>query len=182
MVISRNVIFTKIKLPRYDIIVPFVCGKCGTCCMTYIPRISAADLMIIAQHLKWPAMDLLDRYTDGYLKRLRGRPGPCLLLDDSRLCRIYDHPLRPDACRLYPFSYEGTDADCDAYLEHERVVESLLADEKHFEVYDVSFCPDRDFRLIPDPEWPNVRRKLERSAVSRELIRAFLILNKGRMK
>ena len=170
-------IFTKIELPENDIVVPFICRKCGTCCMTYIPSVPAEDLVTISQHLKWPPGDLIIRHTEAYLNRLRGKPEPCIFLDDRRLCRIYNHPLRPDVCRLYPFSFGRTDADCAAYLEHKRLVEILLMNEKSFEIYDASFCPNRDVRLIPDSKWPGIRRKLMLSNTSTEMIRSFLIMN-----
>ena len=174
---TRSLIFTKIELPGHDIVVPFICRKCGTCCMTYIPRLSAEDLMTISRYLKWSPADLILHHTEVYLKRLRGKPEPCIFLNDQKLCRIYNHPLRPSDCRLYPFSYGGTDADCAAYLEHTRVVEVLLMNEKSFEIYDASFCPNPDVRLIPDSKWPEIRRTLRLSNASREMVRAVLILN-----
>ena len=149
--------------------------------MTYIPRVSMEDLTNISSYLKWSPEDLISRHTEAYLKRLRGKRGPCIFLDNQRLCQrlcmIYSHPLRPDVCRLYPFSFGGTDADCDAYLEHTRVVQIFLAGEKYFEIYDASFCPNRDVRLIPDSKWPEICRKLKLANASSEMIRAFLILN-----
>jgi Fe-S-cluster containining protein len=177
MINTKGVIFTKIELPGNDIVIPFICRKCGTCCMTYVPRIPVNDLMTISQYLKWPPEDLISRHTDAYLKRLRGRPESCVFLDDQRLCWIYNHPLRPEVCRLYPFSFGGTDADCAAYLEHKRLVEMLQMNEKSFEIYDASFCPNRDVRLIPDSKWPGICCKLRLSNASREMIKAFLILN-----
>ena len=174
---TSGLLFTKIELPGHDIAVPFICRKCGTCCMTYIPRFKAEDLMTISQYLKWPPADLIYHHSDGYLKRLRGKPEPCIFLNDQKLCIIYNHPIRPSDCRLYPFSYGGTDADCAAYLEHTRVVKALLMNEKSFEIYDASFCPNPDVRLIPDSKWPEIRRTLRLSNVSREMIRALLILN-----
>lgn len=174
---ARDVIFTKIELPGHDIVVPFICQKCGTCCMTFIPRISPEDLMTISRYLKWSPEDLISHHTETYLKRLRGKAEPCVFLNDQKLCMIYSHPLRPDVCRLYPFSFGGTDADCDAYLEHTRVVQILLADEKPFEIYDASFCPNCDVRLIPYSKWPEICRKLKLSNASSQMIKEFLILN-----
>ena len=174
---TRDVIFTKIELPGNDIVVPFICRKCGTCCMTYIPRILTEDLITIAKYLKWSPGDLISLHTDIYLKRLRGKPEPCIFLDNQKLCMIYGHPLRPDVCRLYPFSFGGTDADCNAYLEHTRVVEILLKNEKSFEIYDASFCPNRDVRPIPDSKWPEICQSLKLSNASSDMIKAFLILN-----
>jgi Fe-S-cluster containining protein len=174
---TRDVIFTKIELPGYDIAVPFICRKCGTCCMTYIPRLPAEDLMTISRYLKWSLEDLISHHTEGYRRRLRGKPEPCIFLSDQKLCRIYNLPLRPADCRLYPFSYGGTDADCAAYLEHTRVVKALLMNEKSFEIYDASFCPNPDVRFIPDSKWSEICRTLRLSNVSRKMIRALLILN-----
>jgi Fe-S-cluster containining protein len=174
---TKGMLFTKIELPGNDIVVPFICRRCGTCCMTYIPRVSAEDLTGISGYLNWPTADLISRHTEAYLKRLRGRPEPCIFLTDRRLCSIYSHPLRPEVCRLYPFSFGGTDADCEAYLEHTRVVAALLMNKKYFEIYDASFCPNRDFRLIPDGEWPEISRRLGLSNASEEMISAFLVLN-----
>ena len=174
---TRDVIFTKIELPGHDIAVPFVCRKCGTCCMTYIPGFKADDLVTISRYLKWPPADLIYQHTEGYLKRIRGKPEPCIFLTNQKLCRIYKHPLRPSDCRLYPFSYGGTDADCAAYLEHTRVVKALLINEKSFDIYDASFCPNPDVRLMPASKWPEIDRTLRLSNVSRKMIRALLILN-----
>jgi Fe-S-cluster containining protein len=174
---TSGVLFTKIELPGHDIAVPFICRKCGTCCLTYIPGFKAEDLMTISRYLKWPPVDLIYRHTEGYLKRIRGKPEPCIFLNDQKLCRIYKHPLRPSDCRLYPFSYGGTDANCDAYLEHTRVVKALLMNEKSFEIYDASFCPNPDVRLIPVSKWPGICRTLRLSNVSRKMVRAVLILN-----
>jgi len=49
--------------------------------------------------------------------------------------------------------------------------------EKFFEIYDVSFCPNRDVLLILDIKWPGICRKLRLSDASRELIRVFFLLN-----
>jgi len=170
-------IFTKIELPGHDIVVPFICRKCGTCCMTYIPGFNAEDLMTISLYLKWSPTDLIYRHTEGYLKRIRGKPEPCIFLNDQKLCRIYNHPLRPSDCRLYPFSYGGTDADCAAYLEHTSIVKAFLTSERSFQIYDPSFCPNPEVRSIPASKWPGIRRTLRVSNVSREMIRALLILN-----
>ncbi|HVO65458.1 MAG TPA: YkgJ family cysteine cluster protein, partial [Syntrophales bacterium] len=141
------------------------------------PRIPTEDLITIAKDLKFSSEGLISLYSNIYLKRLCGKTEPCLFLDNRRLCMIYGHPLRPDVCRLYPFSFGGTDADCDAYLEHKRVVEILLADEKSFEIYDASFCPNRNVRLISDSKWPQIHSKLKRLNVTGDMIRAFMILN-----
>jgi Fe-S-cluster containining protein len=174
---TKGMLFTKIELPGNDIVVPFICRRCGTCCMTYIPRVSAEDLTSISGYLQWPTEDLISRHAEAYLERLRGRPEPCIFLTDQRLCRIYSHPLRPEVCRLYPFSFGGTDADCDAYLEHTRVVAALLMNEESFEIYDASFCPNRDFRLIPDAACLEISRRLGLSNASEEMIGAFWVLN-----
>jgi Fe-S-cluster containining protein len=174
---AKGILFTKIELPGNDIVDPFICRRCGTCCMTYIPRMSAEDLTHISEYLKWPTGDLISRHAEAYLKSLRGRPEPCIFLTDQKLCIIYDHALRPEVCRLYPFSFGGTDADCDAYLEHTRVVAALLINEESFEIYDASFCPSRDFRLIPHEDWPEISRRLGLSNASEEVIGAFWVLN-----
>ena len=174
---TGGLIFTKIELRGHDIVVPFICRKCGTCCMTYIPRLPAEDLITISRYLKWSPEDLICHHTEVYLKRLRGKPEPCIFLNDQKLCRIYNHPLRPADCRLYPFCYGGTDADCAAYLEHARVVEVLRVDEKSSEIYDASFCPNPDVRLIPASKWPGICRTLRLSNVSGKMIRALLALN-----
>ena len=174
---TKGILFTKIELSGNDIVVPFICRRCGTCCTTYIPRVSAEDLTSISGYLQWPTEDLISRHAEAYLERLRGRPEPCIFLTDRMLCSIYSHPLRPEVCRLYPFSFGGTDADCDAYLEHTRVVAALLMNEESFEIYDASFCPNRDFRPIPDAAWPEITRRLGLSNASEEMIGAFWVLN-----
>ena len=177
MITTRGLLFTKIELPGNDIVVPFICRKCGTCCMTYIPRMPAEDLVTISRYLKWSPEELISRHTEVYQKKLRGKPETCIFLNDEKLCRIYKHSVRPDVCQLYPFSFGGTDADCSAYREHTRFAEILLMNEKSFEIYDSSFCPNQEVRLIPDSKWPEICRKLRLANASREMVRKFLIMN-----
>jgi hypothetical protein len=54
--------------------------------------------------------------------------------------------------------------------------------EKSFEIYDASFCPNPDVRLVPASKWPEIRRTLRLSNASREMIRALLILNDAPLK
>jgi hypothetical protein len=49
--------------------------------------------------------------------------------------------------------------------------------EKSFEIYDASFCPNLAVRLIPASRWPEISRTVRMSNVSREMVRAVLIMN-----
>lgn len=170
-------LFTKIVFADYDVLVPFVCERCGWCCEHYIPRLMPEEVLRIADDEHWQRDEMLEHYMEYYDGMLHGHSGPCPFLGEDHLCAIHDHPLRPEVCRLYPFSFCDGDERCPSFLVHRRIVRALTRDAEAFERYDSSFCPDMQVRLIPDEARPGIRRKFLEADPPVEVIRPFLALN-----
>jgi Fe-S-cluster containining protein len=173
----RGYLFTKIVFADYDVLVPFVCEQCGWCCEHYVPRLLPEEVLRIADDEHWLREETLGHYMEDYDAMLHGHSGPCPFLEEDHLCAIHDHPLRPDVCRLYPFSFCDGDERCPSFLAHRRIVRALTRDAEPFEHYDSSFCPDLQLRPIPDETRPEIRRKFLEADPPAEGIRPFLALN-----
>jgi hypothetical protein len=48
---KNKYLFSKIELADYDIVVPFVCRRDGSCCRTYMSHIPEKDLIEFADYL-----------------------------------------------------------------------------------------------------------------------------------
>ncbi len=170
-------LFTKLEFRHYDLFVPFICRGCGGCCQTYTPMIAPDRLVVIARYLRMAEAEVLEGYGRTYRQTLVGRPVPCFFCRENR-CLIYHHSLRPDVCRLYPFSFGRPPIDrCPAYAEHSRIINGFLSGEEDCEIYDSSFCPNRNNRPPPETEWPRLIFLLARAGPSREIARRFLKMN-----
>ncbi len=173
----KELLFTKIEFLHFDLVIPFICRQCGTCCRTYTPMMSAEDLEVIARYLKIPENELFSRHEEYRLRYIAGRPLLCPFNEEKR-CLIYRHPLRPDVCRLFPFSFGRPKIrGCPGYDEHTRIVDAFLDGEKDFEIYDSSFCPAPSRRRPPETEWGQLRLALTRAGPSRLAVRHFIRMN-----
>ena len=113
----RGFLFTKIEFRDFDIVVPFVCTCCGWCCEHYLPRFTEREVLRIAGDAHLQCDDTLRQYLEGYEKKRHGRDVSCIFLLGNGLCGIHDHPLRPEVCRLYPFSFRDGDERCPPFRE-----------------------------------------------------------------
>lgn len=173
----KDGLFTKIEFLHFDLLIPFICRQCGTCCRTYTPMMSEKNLATIARHLHIPEHELFSRHDECRMRYIQGRPSPCPFNEGKR-CLIYRHPLRPDVCRLYPFSLGRPKIrGCPGYDEHTRMVDAFLDEEKDYEIYDSSFCPAPGHRRPPETEWGRLRLALSRAEPSRPAVRRFLRMN-----
>ena len=172
----RDYLFTKIEFRSCDLLVPFVCLKCGTCCSGYVPRIPAPDLQVIARYIGKPEKTFIEVYREAYRQHLAGHTVRCIL-HGNNLCSIYDHPLRPEVCDLYPFSFESGDMRCPAYREHLYLVRVLTSGRSGFILYDSSFCPNRDRRPVPEPMCPETLHRFFAAGPSLGVVRAFAAIN-----
>lgn len=170
-------LFTKIEGVQYDILVPFVCLKTGRRCKSYMPGIPEKNLMILARDLHREEADLFREYSLCYRKSMTSHPVSCIFQSENNLCLIYNHPLRPDVCRLYPFSYGGADETCPGYQEHRRLVERLVGRESPCQIYDASFCPNHDLRRIPDQNWYEILETFRAGRPFAELEKKFIEWN-----
>lgn len=170
-------LFSKIETVGYDILVPFVCVKTGGCCSVYMPLIPESNLMQIAHDLHEDPNDLFDACMARFRTNMTTHPEPCIFLDESDLCRIHEHPLRPSVCRLYPFSYGGGAEKCPSYREHKRFLEILIDHSPPLQIYDASFCPNIEVRRIPDLDWPTILKIFQAGRPFPELEQKFIEWN-----
>jgi Fe-S-cluster containining protein len=168
---------TRIRYERFDLLVPFLCRKCGKRCRTYIPQFTERHMEEISDYLGIPFAVCFRLCRD---RRRTGAPGvvsPCPFFSKKdRLCGIY--PLRPDVCRLYPFSFGGGDLSCPEYRRHVRIVGRMTRGEAVRDVHDPSFCPAEEFRPVPPEETGRMVAKFLRAAHSGDLLREFLLVNR----
>jgi Fe-S-cluster containining protein len=173
----KEFLFTKIEFLHFDLVIPFICRQCGACCRTYTPMMSAENLAAIARHLHIPENELFSRHEECRLRYIAGRPRPCPFNEEKR-CLIYRHPLRPDVCRLYPFSFGRPKIrGCPGYDEHTRMVDAFLDGETDYEIYDSSFCPAPSRRRPSETEWERLRLALTGADPSRLAVRRFIRMN-----
>jgi hypothetical protein len=91
--------------------------------------------------------------------------------------RIRDNPLRPEVCRLYPFSFRDGDERCPAFRGHRRIVTALTREEGAFELYDSSFCPEDAPRPIPDQIRPAILHRFLDADPPPEVTLPFIAVN-----
>lgn len=171
-------LFTKIRFADYDVLVPFHCTCCGWCCEHYLPRFTESEIQRIAEDEHRQRDETIRQYLEGYEEKRHGRDVRCIFLLASGLCGMHDHPLRPEVCRLYPFSFRSSDERCPAYRDHRRIVTALTGDTEVFDLYDSSFCPEAELRPVPDELWPTVWRRFIEADPPVEVILPFIRLNR----
>lgn len=175
--------FSKIECQDCDILLPFICRRTGSCCSIYVPRFSFHDLEIIARDLNLHSNNFLSEYQSCYLKRITGHSVRCPLLEGSNHCLIYQHPLRPQVCRLFPFSYGGeVITSCPAHVEHRRLLDCLTEGEREYRVYDSSFCPNLELRPIPQVRWCEISARFQSTPSLPAMSAAFFAFNEPALK
>ena len=170
-------LFTKICFADYDVLVPFVCERCGWCCEHYLPRFTESEILRIAKDAHRQRDETLRQYLEGYEGKRHGRDVSCIFLVGNGLCGIHNHPLRPEVCRLYPFSFRSSDERCPSFRDHRRIVSALTRDAGAFELYDSSFCPDMELRTIPVEAWMEIWRSFLEATPPVEVIPPFIVFN-----
>lgn len=169
-------LFSKIIFKDYDLFIPFVCQRTGKRCRTFMPHISDDDLEKIAHYLHKKEEEIQNQYQECIRKKHTATPLPCIFLNsETNECTIYH--LRPNCCRLYPFSFGGGDPDCPGYREHLHMVETMVAGCSYYTVYDSSFYPHEEPRPVPLGEWKKLFRKFMAAKPSASMIKLFVDLN-----
>ncbi len=171
-------LFTKIRFTDFDVLVPYVCERCGWCCEHYLPRFTESEILRIAEDAHRLRDETLRQYLEGYEKKRHGRDVSCIFLLANGLCGIHNHPLRPEVCRLYPFSFRDCDERCPSYRDHRRIVSALTRDAGAFELYDSSFCPETGLRPVPEDLWPAIIRRFLDADPPVEVIAPFFAFNR----
>lgn len=173
----RGFLFTKIEFRDFDVVVPFVCTRCGWCCEHYLPRFTESEILRIAEDAHRQCVETLRQYLEGYEKKRHGRDVRCIFLLVNGLCGIHDHPLRPEVCRLYPFSFRDGDERCPSFRVHRSIVSALTRDTGALELYDSSFCPETGLRPVPENLWPAILLRFLEAEPPIEVIQFFIVFN-----
>ena len=174
---QQKLMYKIIELNKYDVLLPFVCQKCGACCRGFAPQIPAENLPKIAQHLDKSIEDIRKLHDEAYCKKFTKSPVNCCFLDYKNRCSIY--PMRPEPCQLYPLDTDcgAGDVHCGGYQEFHRIVNAFFARKK----YAALWSPNsywKTVRPIPDHQWPIVWKTLVNAQPSNAMIRKFVNLNK----
>ncbi len=170
-----------IECSDYDIVVPFVCRRCGNCCRNYFPAIEVNTLPEIAGILNRTIHEIQDRLNEGCDAHNSGKPVDCFFLEPGgSRCRI--HEVKPDGCRWFPsLTRAGPDnVDCPGYREFSDAVKALCRNENGAEVQGEGHW--KRFRRIPDTEWQDALKKLEAALVSECFIRQFILRNSEQLR
>jgi Fe-S-cluster containining protein len=161
---------------EYDILVPFVCHRCGNCCRKYEPIIELELLPEIARCLEEPIDVIQNRLCADGLAHSAGHPTDCCFLDPLHVCCLI-YEIRPMSCRQFPpLTGVGAGAvDCPGYREHRRVLSEFTGRLK-----DVPRGPDpaaRRRRQIPPDARRDVLHTLTNARVSDPYRKVFEELN-----
>jgi Fe-S-cluster containining protein len=117
-----------ISFGDYDILVPFVCRRCGNCCRNYDPIVELEMLPEIALCLGEPIAAIQRRLGANSLAHDAGQPTDCCFLHPRHSgCIIYE--IRPTSCRQFPplTGVGAGDVDCPGYREYSRVRNEFTA-------------------------------------------------------
>jgi len=166
-----------IELKEYDVLLPFVCHNCGSCCRGFAPQIPIADFPRIAQHVGKSIEEIERQHSEAYSKKFTDSPIDCSFLNNNNQCSIY--PMRPEPCRLYPLKTDfGTaGVNCIGYKEFHAIVDAFFARRKYAALWR-SDSYRKPVRPIPRHQLTVVWKTFIKAKPSSATIRRFVKLNK----
>ncbi len=165
-----------IEFSEYDIVVPFVCLRCGNCCRNYYPGIEMDMLPEIANSISKPIHEIQARLGEDCSAHNSGRPADCLFLEPGT-SRCLIHEIRPDGCRLFPtLTKTGLGkVDCPGYREFDNAVKALSGRENGTAARKATHL--KETRPVPEGEWEHTLKKLEEAKASALLVQEFVARN-----
>jgi Fe-S-cluster containining protein len=161
---------------EYNIIVPFICHRCGNCCRKYEPIVELELLPEIARCLGEPIDVIQNRLRVDTLSHSAGHPTDCCFLHPRHLCCII-YETRPTSCRQFP-ALDGVGAgtvDCPGYREYKSVLNEFTG-----RLNDVPHGPDttaRGRRQIPPHARRDVLHTLTNANPSEQYLQVFEEMN-----
>lgn len=177
---NRNLRPVKIiEFADYDVVVPFVCHRCGNCCREFYPGIEMEMLPEIAILINKPIREIQARLSEDCDAHNEGRPADCFFLEPgTNRCLIY--PIRPDGCRQFPtLTKTGLGkVDCPGYREFDDVVKALSGNEGGSAARKATLL--KEPRPIPEGEREHTLKKLGAAKASALLVREFVARNRMR--
>jgi Fe-S-cluster containining protein len=165
-----------IEFSHYDVVVPFVCHRCGKCCRNYYPGIEMVMLPEIANIINKPIYELQARLSEDCDGHSAGRPADCLFLEPGT-SRCLIHEIRPDGCRLFPaLTKTGLGkVVCPGYREFDNAVKALSGCENGTAARRATHL--KETRPVPEGEWEHTLKKLEEAKASALLVQEFAARN-----
>jgi Fe-S-cluster containining protein len=165
-----------IEFSHYDVVVPFVCHRCGNCCRNYYPGIEMDMLPEISNIINKPIHEIQTRLGEDCDAHNAGKPKDCFFLEaGTKQCLI--HEIRPDGCRLFPtLTKTGLGkVDCPGCREFDAVVQELSGNKNDVVIHKT--MPFRKRRYVPDAEWKALLKILETAGASVIMIRQLSLSN-----
>jgi Fe-S-cluster containining protein len=165
-----------IEFSHYDVVVPFVCHRCGNCCRNYYPGIEMDMLPEIANIINKPIYEIQAKLGEDCDAHNAGRPKDCFFLEQGTgSCLIY--AIRPDGCRLFPtLTKTGLGkVDCLGCREFDAVVQALSSYKNEVVIHKT--MPFRKRRTVPDAEWKVLFKKLETARASAIMVCQLALRN-----
>lgn len=174
---KKDFLFSIIELRRYDVLIPFICQRCGACCRNFAPQIPADDWPKIVQYLNKPQEEIKRQHKECYMRKFTETPADCIFLDGKHHCMIY--PLRPEGCRLYPFTDFGAcDRNCPGHGEFHRIVDAFFNSRIYAAMWEPGSYRRKDkLRTVPIREWPKLLRKFMKAQPSNAMVQKFFKIN-----
>jgi Fe-S-cluster containining protein len=161
---------------EYNILVPFVCHRCGNCCRKYEPIIELELLPEIARCLGKSIEVIQNRLGADGLSHNAGHPTDCCFLHPRHSgCIIYE--VRPTACRQFP-TLTGVGAgavDCPGYREYRSVLNEFTDSPEH--LHQGRSAAARGQRQIPPHARRDILYTLSAAMVSNRYRRVFTKMN-----
>lgn len=163
-----------IELRHYDILLPFICYKCGSCCRNYVPQIYSNKIHAISEYLGLPEAELIKIHEIAYFSKPEV---DCPFLTSESQCAIYPH--RPPNCQLYPLDTDlhNADVDCPGYKEFRNIWERFAKGRRYFPLRDPNSNPKKELRAVPNREWPKFLRTLNNCNPSSQMFKEFININ-----
>jgi Fe-S-cluster containining protein len=161
---------------EYDILVPFVCHRCGNCCRKYEPIVELELLPEIARALGKPIEVIQNRLGADGLSHSAGHPTDCCFLDPRHSgCIIYE--VRPTACRQFPplIGVGAGAVDCPGYREYSSVLNEFTGSPEHLR--QGRSAAARGQRKIPTHARRDIRHTLSAAMISTRYRRVFTKMN-----
>lgn len=164
-----------IELRNYDVLMPFICQKCGSCCRGYVPQIPLQNLPKIAECLNKPIDEIEKLLSEAYLSESVDSNHNCIFLDNANQCSIY--AMRPEPCQDYPLvsMCGNADVDCGGYLEFQKVIKSFMR-RKYAAVWEQDSYK-KAIRKIPENQLTVVWKIFLETKPSNSMIEEFVKLN-----
>ena len=165
-----------IEFSQYDVVVPFVCHRCGNCCRDFYPAIEMDMLPEIAGLINKPIHEIQARLGEDCDAHNAGRPKDCFFLEQGRN-RCLVHEIRPEGCRLFPTLTKAGlgKVDCPGYREFDNAVKALSGCENGTAVSKATHL--KETRPIPEGEWECALKKLEATKASALMVQEFVARN-----